>query len=204
MFVVWLIGRIFQFQSFMADVPQVTVTAVTGICSKRKVNAVCAAVFNLGFTGIHVPFVVSPRSDDLDIRSESFDTEFETDLVISLSGCTVADSDSAFFAGNFHKTFGDNRTSHGSTKQIFIFIDCMTLNTRNDVFVTEFIDNIFDVEFGSTTCFCTLVQSIKFASLSTVDADADNFIIIIFLQPWNDRCRIQTAGISKNNFFLHN
>ena len=49
----------------MADVPDITVTAVGGVSGERKVDAVCLAVLDLRFTGIHVPLVVSPWSDDL-------------------------------------------------------------------------------------------------------------------------------------------
>ena len=102
MIVVRFAGRIFQFQSFMADVPEVTVTAVAVVSGKRQVNSVCLAVCNLCFTGIHFPFITSPGSDDLDIRSKCLDAKLKTDLVISFSGSTVADGNSTFFSCNFN------------------------------------------------------------------------------------------------------
>ena len=60
------------------------------------------AVFDLGFAGIHLPLVITPRSDNLDVRGKSLDTEFKTDLVISLTGSTVTDGNGSLFAGNFH------------------------------------------------------------------------------------------------------
>ena len=65
MLIVRLVGRILQLQSFMADVPQVTVTAVAAVCGEGKVNAVRLAVFDFGFTGIHGPLLISPGCDDL-------------------------------------------------------------------------------------------------------------------------------------------
>ena len=65
MLIVRLIGRILQLQSFMADVPQVTVTAVAAVCREGKVNAVRLAVFDFGFTGIPGPLLISPGCDDL-------------------------------------------------------------------------------------------------------------------------------------------
>ena len=102
MIIVRLVGRIFQLKTFMADVPDVTVTAVRRICRERKVDAMSLAVFNLRFTGIHFPLVISPGSDDLDIRSQSFDTQLETDLVITLTCSTMTDCHSAFFSGNLY------------------------------------------------------------------------------------------------------
>ena len=86
----------------MADVPQVTVTAVAGICGERKIDAMCLAVCDLIFTGLHVPFVISPGSDDLYIRSKCLDRKLETDLVVSFSGSAVADRNCAFFSGDLY------------------------------------------------------------------------------------------------------
>ena len=65
MSVVGLVCGILQLQTFMTDVPDVTVAAVAGICRERKVNAVSLAVFDFGFPGIHGPLIVSPCSNDL-------------------------------------------------------------------------------------------------------------------------------------------
>ena len=100
-----LVCRIFQFQTFMADMPKITVTAVRGICRERKVDSVSLAVFDFRFTGIHGPLVISPSSDNLDIGSKSLDTKLETNLVVTLTGSTVADCGSAFFSCDFYILF---------------------------------------------------------------------------------------------------
>ena len=145
-FVVWLICRIFQFQTFMADVPQVTVTAVAVFCIEWQIDAVLFYEFQLVFTGLHSPYIShTPWSDNFQIRSQCFDTQFKTDLVISFTGSTVADRGSTFFSGDFHQTFGDSRTSHGSTQQIFVFVYGTCLYTRHDIFITELVYDIFDI-----------------------------------------------------------
>ena len=105
MFVVGLVCRIFQLQTLMADVPEVTVAAVAvDLRSKGRSNAVSLAVFDFVFTGIHGPHIGhTPGSNDLEIRSQSFDAELETDLVVALSGSAVADCGSALFAGNLNQ-----------------------------------------------------------------------------------------------------
>ena len=115
MLVVGLVAGILQLQTFVADVPDVTVTAVGRIGGERKVNAMSLAILDLGFTGVHVPLVASPGSDDLDIGSQSFDAQLETDLVVTLTGSTMADSYSAFFSGNLYQLLGDQGSCHGST-----------------------------------------------------------------------------------------
>ena len=76
----------------MADVPQVTVTAVAAVCGEGKVNAVLLAVFNLILAGLHGPYIGhTPGSDDFDIRGQGLDAQFKTNLVIALAGSAVAD-----------------------------------------------------------------------------------------------------------------
>ena len=79
----------------------------------------------------------------------------------------------------------------------------MSLYTGNNIIITEFIDNVFNIQLGSAASLCSLFQSVQLLCLSAVDADADNFIVKILLQPGNDSGSIQTAGISQNYFFLH-
>ncbi len=198
-----LVGRIFQFQTFMADMPQVAIAAVAGICRKRKIDAVCLTVFDLGLTGIHSPFVAPPGSDDLQVRSQRLDTKLKTDLIVSFSCSAVADRRSALFAGDLYETFCNDRTCHRSSQKIFIFIYSMSLYTGNNILVTELVGYIFYVELGSSTEFSAFFQSVQFLFLSTIHTDTNDFIIKILLQPWNDRCGIQTAGVGKNNFFFH-
>ena len=130
----------------MADVPQVTVTAVAVFCIKWKVDAVCFTVSQLVFTGLHGPYIGhSPRSDYFDIRSKGFDAELETDLVISFTGSAVADGNSTFFSCDLNEFFCDNRTCHGSTEQVFILINSACFYARHDEVFTELVDNVFDI-----------------------------------------------------------
>ena len=79
----------------------------------------------------------------------------------------------------------------------------MSLYTGNDIIITEFIDNVFDIQLGSAAGLCSLFQAVQLLCLSAVHADADYFVVKILLQPGNDSGSIQTAGISQNYFFLH-
>ena len=67
------------------------------------------------------------------------------DLVISLAGSTVADGCSAFFSCNFNQFFSDSRTSHGSSKKVFVLIYSICLYTWHDVVFTEIIGDIFNI-----------------------------------------------------------
>ena len=67
-------GRILELKTFMADVPDIAVTAVAVIFLERKLDVVFCTVFQLIFTGFDIPD--SPRSDDLQIWSKCFDGKF--------------------------------------------------------------------------------------------------------------------------------
>ena len=165
----------------MADVPQVTVTAVTLACIERKVDAVCLTIFDLFFTGRHVPeFVHSPRSDNLEVRSKCLDTKLKTDLVVTLTGSAVADSSSAFLTSDFYKTLCDARTSHGSTKQVFVLVYGICLYTGNYIFIYEFVSQVLDVQLSSAGVLRTLLKTVKLVALTYIDTAANYIVIEVF------------------------
>ena len=58
----------------MTDVPDIAVAAVAVAVIEGKIDAVLLAVFNLILTGLHFPYIGhTPRSDDLDVGSQSLD-----------------------------------------------------------------------------------------------------------------------------------
>ena len=154
MVIVRLVGRILKFQAFMADVPEVAVAAVAVACVEWKVDAVLLAVFDLFFAGIHGPYIRhSPWSDDLKIRRQRLDAKLETDLVVTLAGCTVADCRSAFLSCNLNQCLSDRRTCHRGSEQVFILVDSVSLYAWYDIVIAEIINDILDIELGSTGQF---------------------------------------------------
>ena len=75
-----------------------------GLCSHNW-NVVFSCVFHAVCSGFQIPF--SPRRDDFHIRSQCFDSKFETNLVITFTSRTVSDSISAFFFSDIYKDFTD-------------------------------------------------------------------------------------------------
>ena len=123
--------------------PDIAVTAVAVIFLERKLDVVFCTVFQLIFPGFDIPD--SPRSNDLHIRSEGFDTELETNLIVSFTGSTVADRNSAFFFCNINEDLCDQRAGHCGTEKVFVLVCSVCLYTRSDILVTEFINNVFDI-----------------------------------------------------------
>ena len=141
----------------------------------------CLAVIDLCLTGIHLPFVITPGSNDLNVGSQCLDAKLETDLVISLSGRTVTDGNCVFFSGDLNQLLCDTGTCHGGSQQIFVLVNSAAHDAGNDVVLCEFIGDVLNVQFGSTGELCALLQSVQLFLLSAVDAAADDFVIIGFL-----------------------
>ena len=203
MFVIRLTGRVFQFQAFMTDVPQIAVAAITWVRRKWQVDPMLPAIFDLILPGLHRPHIRHPPGrDDLQVRRQCLDTQFKTDLVISFARRPMADSRSALLACDLHQPLGDHRAGHGCPQQIFVFINRARFHTGHDVLIAKLIYDIFNIQLWCTRELSPLFEPVQFFSLSTIDTAADHFIVKIFLQPRNDGRRIQTAWIGQHNFFL--
>ena len=130
----------------MADVPQIPVTAVAVRCVEGKIDAMCVDIGDLVFTGLHFPYVRhSPGSNDPDVGSKGLDAQLKTDLIVALSGSTVADGGCVFLAGDLNETLGNGWTRHGCAKEIFVLVDRSGLYAGHDVFITEFVDDVFNI-----------------------------------------------------------
>ena len=195
-------GRILEFETFVADVPEVAVTAVTAVSGEGEVDPVLFAELDLRFTGVHCPLVAAPCGDDAKIRSQSLDAELEADLVVALSGRAVADRCSAFLAGDLYKFLGDQRTGHGGAQKVFVLIDSVGLDAGNDILLGELVIDIQDIQLGSAAVFCTLFEVIELFTLAAVDADTDDVKIVVLFEPRDDGCGIEAAAIGEDYFFF--
>lgn len=61
---------------------------------------------------------VPPRSDDFDIGLESVESEFESNLVVSLSGTSVRDVLTVFGNDDVHHRSGDDGASQRGTEEV--------------------------------------------------------------------------------------
>ena len=74
----------------------------------------------------------------------------------------------------------------------------MSLDTGNNIIITEFIDNIFNIQLGSAAGLGSFFQTVQFLCLSAVDTDTDNFVVEILLQPGN--CLLYTSQSNQQDF----
>ena len=145
MIVIGRVGGILEFQPFVTDVPYIAVAAVRSVGGEGKIDAVSAAVIDFFLARGHRPFIVSPGRDYLQIGSERFDAEFETDLIVAFARSAVADCRSAFLARYLHEFFGDEGTGHGRTEKILIFVNGARFDARHYVIVAELVDDVVSI-----------------------------------------------------------
>ena len=199
LFILRLVCRIFQIQTFVGQMPQVLILGVVGFTVDLQRNVVSLCIVDFFITALDSPF--SPRSDDCHIRSVCLDRQFETNLIVALTGCTVADRICTFFQCDPSQFLTDDRTSERGTQQITVFIYRTSLYGRENVVFYESLLQIQYDQLGSTGLDCLFFQTVQFCALSYVCGNCDNFaVVIVFFQPRNDNRSIQTAGICQNDF----
>ena len=111
-------------------------------------------------TRLKLPFIASPRSNYLNVWSKCFDSQLETNLVISFTCSTVADSNGTFFSSNFNKLGCNAWTSHSSTKKIFVLVYGTCLYARNNVVIAEIINDIFNIKLRCTRELSSFLKSV--------------------------------------------
>ncbi len=173
--VVGLERRILELKALVGDVPDVAVTAVGVVLgAEGKVDAMSLCIGDLGLAGVELPEGVAPCGDDLEIRCQGLDAELKADLVISLSGGTVADGDGVLLAGDLNQLLGNEGSCHGGSDQVLVLIDGVCLDAGSDVLVAELIDHVEDVELVGTAVLGSLLETGELLLLADIDADADD------------------------------
>ena len=180
--------------------PQVLILGVVGFTVDLQRNVVSLCIVDLFVTALDGPF--SPRSDDCHIRSVCLDCQLETNLIVALAGCAVADGICALFQSDSCQFLTDDRTSERGTQQVAVLVNCASLYGGENVVLNEGLLQIQNDQLGSAGLDCLFFQTVQLCTLSYVCGNCDNFaVIVIFLQPRNDDRSIQTAGICQNNLF---
>ena len=112
----------------------------------------------------------------------------------------MADRNGILLAGDVDKTFDNAWAGHGSAKKIFILINGIGLDAWYNEVLRKIIYDILNVKLGCAAELCTLLQVIDFISLTDICAHTDDIIAECLLEPRDDGCRIQTAGIGEDDF----
>ena len=177
----------------MADVPDVFIPAVDFFGRLGNGNVVGFGILDQFLPGRKIPG--TPGSDDFQGRIEGLDGGLEPDLIIALAGTAVGNRGGPFFFGDFHQLLGHQRTGHGGTQQIVVFINGSGFQGGPDEIGDEFFLDIDDVGFGCTGGISLFLDGFVVFFLASVEADGDDLAVILFLEPGQDDGGVQTSGI---------
>src|SRR5579859_2012558 len=193
------VGGIFEFATFVAEVPNVAVAAINVLFALLDGDVVFFGVGDGVFAGVDVPF--APRRNDLDVWSDCFVSEFEADLIVAFAGAAMSETVSAELERDFGLALGDDWTRHGSAEQVGVFVNGAGAKSRPDEVADEFLAEIFDGCGRSAGSESFLISGLKIFLLADVANHGDDFATVIFLEPRNDDAGIEPAGIGEHDFF---
>ena len=195
--------RIFQLQSLVGDMPEISVPAV-GILvgTEGEIDPLLLAVGDFILSGTEGPDIAHPpRCEDIEVGGQGLYGKLKADLIISLSRCAVADRLRAFLPRDLHKALCDSRTGHRSSEQILILIAGIGPDAGKHIVLTEIIADVLDVELCRSGELRSLREAVQLLPLSYIDTDTDDLIAEVLLQPGDNRRRIQPSGIRQYNLF---
>ena len=183
----------------MAQVPEVLVLGVVRLAVDLQGHVVRLGVGDLFLTRLDVP--LPPRGDDGHIGREVLDGQLEPDLIVALAGAAVGDGVGALFLGDLDEALGDARPRVARAEQVLL-VHRAGLHGRDDVIVYVLVRQVEHVELRRAGLDGLLFEAVELAGLADVAGHGDDFaVIVVFLQPGDDDGRIQTAGVSKDDFF---
>ena len=189
----------------MREVPQVAVFGVDLLLADAvERNLVGGSVVNCVFAAVERPLRVLPRSDDLELRVQGGVGQFETDLVVTLTGSAVSNSVSAFLLGNLHLVLGDERAGERGTKEVRAFVLCTGADGRPNVVFKEFLLEVENVALAGASLEGLVFEGLGVGEvvLTEVGGESDHFAIVVFLEPGDDDGSIESTAIGEDHFFL--
>ena len=197
--------REFQDATFVREVPQVSVFGVNLLLADAvQRNLVGGSVVDSVFAAMEVPLGVLPRSNDLELRVQGGVGQFETDLVVTLTGSTVGHSVGAFLLGNLHLVLGDERTGERGSQEVGAFVLGASADGGPNVVFEEFLLEVENVALAGASLESLVFEGlgIREVVLTEVGGESDHFAIVVFLEPGDDDTRIESTAIGEDHFFL--
>ena len=194
-----LVARILEVQTLVAQVPEVLVLGVVGLAVDLQGHIVRLGVSDLFLTRLDVP--LPPRGDDGHVGREVLDRQLEPDLIVALAGAAVGNGVGALFLGDLDEALGDARPRVARAEQVLL-VHRAGLHGRDDVIVDVLVRQVEHVELRRAGLDGLLFEAVELVGLADVAGHGDDFaVIVVLLQPGDDDGRIQTAGVSKDDFF---
>src|SRR5258708_9578166 len=125
------ITGVLEFSAFVADVPEIAIAAVNLLATRSHRNAALLTIVETAFAGLQIP--LAPRSYDFQLGTHRLLGHLETDLIIALTGASVAHGRGSLTRRHFNLMFRDHGPRERRAEQILILIHRARLQRRPDV-----------------------------------------------------------------------
>src|SRR5690606_4342439 len=129
---------------------------------------------------------VTPRRDDLDIWVQGIGRKLETNLVVTLTCCTMRNRISASLLGYVDKVLGDQRTCHGCAEQIDAFVNGIGAEHREYEIANSIFAYVFYQDFLDADHLGLLASRLKHYTLAKVSCEGNSLRAKLCLQPFQD------------------
>ena len=193
-----LVGRVFEVETLVTQVPEVLVLGIVGLAGDLQRHVVRLGIVDLFVTRLDVP--LSPRGDDGHVGREALDGQLEPDLVVALAGRAVGNGVGAFGQRDLGELLADDGPRKGGAEQVLLILG-IHHDGRDDDLVAHLVGEVGDDELARAGLDGLFLQTVELVALADVGRDGDDLrIVVIFLQPGNDDGRIETARVGQNDF----
>ena len=168
--------RILQNPALVADMKEISVHRVGFLGTGLHRDLVTAAVVDhLGAAGKFLAeTLLPPRGDHLEIGRERGSGEFETDLVIPLSGRAVGNGIGSLGIGDLHHALGDQRTGNAGSEEILPLVKRTRLHHREDEIPGKLRLKVVDMALRGAGPKGLRLEPLELLLLADVGAEGDH------------------------------
>jgi hypothetical protein len=155
---------------------------------------------------------VTPGGNDLDIGLEGVEGKLETDLVVTLAGATVGNSEASFPLGDLDLSTSNDGTGQRSSQKVDVLVDSVAGNGGEAELLNELpyiaLDTIVNTkanlssrhtaEVGNLALDGTELQgllpdSVKVLFLANIGSESNNFVALVN-EPFQDDTGVETTA----------
>src|SRR5512143_582078 len=148
---------------------------------------VLLSIGNEFLSAFHAP--LAPGRNDLHVRLERKVGELETDLVVPLARCPMADSVRTFLICDLDLALGNKRPGNRGPEEISALVHGVRPQHGEHEIPDEFLAQVIDVDLARAGTDSLLTKRLKLLALADIRGECYHFGAILLFKPGDDdRC----------------